>query len=275
MSKEAPLLSLGATLSSTPSAPPTGASRAQQIELSQASLFFDLDGTLAEISPRPEQVGPDARRSELLRRMGAALGGRLAVVSGRTIAEIDRVLEGAVPCVAGVHGLARRLANGNVVQAQPHPQIETAAVAFRALAAARAGLQVEEKSLSVTLHYRNAPGAEDAVRDLAQRLAQTTGLELQEGRMVVELKTPGADKGDAVAAFMLEPPFAGSTPIFVGDDLTDEAGFQAALAAGGLAVLVGPARATAAGHALTDPAAVLDWMEQALAAGALRLEALS
>jgi trehalose 6-phosphate phosphatase len=85
---------------------------------------------------------------------------------------------------------------------------------------------------------------------------------LQPGKLVVELKTPGADKGAALTAFMAEPPFAGAVPVMVGDDLTDEYGFRAAEALGGFGVLVGPRRETAARFGLADVNAVLDWLER-------------
>ncbi|WP_303703535.1 trehalose-phosphatase, partial [Brevundimonas naejangsanensis] len=107
----------------------------------------------------------------------------------------------------------------------------------------------------------------EAATRLATDLAASTGLILQPGSMVLELKTPGADKGTAVRAFMQEPPFLGATPVMVGDDLTDEAAFEAAQALGGFGVLVGAPRLTAARYGLPGVSAVLDWLE-ALAADA-------
>ena len=95
---------------------------------------------------------------------------------------------------------------------------------------------------------------------LARRLADETGLALQAGNLVVELKTPGSSKGTALTAFMQEPPFAGAVPVMLGDDLTDEDGFRAAEALGGFGVLVGPVRETAARYGLPDVVAVLAWL---------------
>jgi trehalose 6-phosphate phosphatase len=235
--------------------------------LDRAALFLDLDGTLAPIVATPEEVVPDPRRTAVLARAQAALGGRLAVVSGRTVEEVDRILESCCPHVAGIHGLDLRLKTGRVA-ADPHPALEDATGVFAAVSNARFGVRVEPKPLSVALHYRQAPDAEPAITELAERLADATGLKLQRGRMVVELKTPGADKGDAVRRFMSQDAFAGAIPVFVGDDLTDEAGFAAALSLGGFGVLVGRERRTHAVGRLESPAAVLDWIEAALAAGA-------
>ena len=250
-----------------------GAMGSIDIPVSQASLFLDLDGTLAPIAATPTEVGPDPERSALLRRAADALDGRLAIISGRTLEEVDRIVEACLSCVAGVHGLQRRNSVGQVSSAEPHPALEAAEAAFTAAARTRGGLLVEPKILSLALHYRAEPEAAGAVRELAGRLARNTGLELQEGDMVVELKTPGADKGDAVTAFMAEAPFRHSTPIFMGDDLTDEAGFKAVAELGGVGVLVGPPRRTQAAVRLRDPAEALAWIADSLEAGRFVLEA--
>lgn len=237
--------------------------------LDKAALFLDLDGTLAPIVATPEAVVPDARRTAILGRAQSALDGRLAVISGRTVEEVDRILEACCPYVAGTHGLDVRLKDRRVA-AEPHPALADATSVFEAVSSAQTGVRVEPKPLSVALHYRQAPQAEPAITELAERIADATGLKLQRGRMVVELKTPGADKGDAVRRFMAEPPFAGATPIFVGDDLTDEAGFAAVVELGGFGVLVGAPRESLASARLESPAAVLDWIEAALVSGAFQ-----
>lgn len=225
-----------------------------------AALFLDLDGTLAPIMPRPEHVGP-ACRAMLIKRLSATLNGRVAVVSGRALDDLDRILERGVTPVAAVHGLVRRDADGQVVRSAPHAGIPDARQLLRDLARCDKGLQFEDKGVSVGLHYRNAPAAGEAVIEAAERIARTTGLVLQMGDMVVELRTPGQDKGQSVAAFLREHPFMGSTPIFVGDDLTDEDGFAAAARLGGYGVLVGAMRPTAASYRLKDTAAVSAWLE--------------
>jgi trehalose 6-phosphate phosphatase len=242
----------------SPLAPPA------PLEPAAAALFLDLDGTLAPIEPRPDAVGPDPRRSRILKRLQAALGGRLAVVSGRSLADVDRILEGVVACVSGVHGLERRTSRGEVLRAAPHPGLEAARQALAAFAAVRPGLMVEDKGLSLALHYRRAPGAGPAARAEASRLAERLGLAVQHGDMVAEARTPGADKGQALAAFMAEPPFTGFRPVFVGDDLTDEHAFARATELGGFGVLVGPERASAARYRLEGVAEALDWLEAAV-----------
>ncbi|HZC15453.1 MAG TPA: trehalose-phosphatase [Caulobacteraceae bacterium] len=233
------------------------------LDVGGVALFLDLDGVLAPIVARPEDVTPHPSRTRLMQALLAALGGRLAVISGRTIADLDRILDGAVPALAGVHGLERRLSDGRVWRAEPSKALGRARAAFAPLARDWPGVVIEEKGLSVGVHYRAAPGAEAAVREAIDRLTPSDELVAQWGQMVAELRTPGPDKGDALAAFMAEPPFSGSRPIFVGDDLTDEHGFAAAAAAGGFGVLVGPGRPTAAQMRLENVAAVYDWLSVA------------
>ena len=233
------------------------------LRLGTTALFLDLDGTLAPIADRPQDVHPDPRRSDLLARLSERLGGRLAIVSGRTLADVDRILEGRVIPVAAVHGLVRREADGRTAQAAPHPALSRAALALRRMAGAGEGMIVEDKGLSATLHYRMAPDQADRAQAAADRLAAETGLSLQKGDMVVELRTPGPDKGDSVMRFMAASPFAGAMPVFVGDDLTDEDGFAAAAELGGYGVLVGPSRDTKAAYRLAGVEEALAWLEAA------------
>lgn len=229
------------------------------LDPAHTALFLDLDGTLAPIEARPDQVAPQAERTRLLKAAVRRLSGRLAVVSGRSLDDLDRILEGAVPAAAAIHGLVRRTAAGGVLAQPPHPGLNAARIMLDRLAD-RPGVLIEDKRLGLAVHFRKAPERADEVTDLCRRVAATTGLVLQLGRMVAELRTPGAHKGDSVRAFMGEAPFAGATPVFVGDDITDEDGFAAADALGGYGVLVGEARETAARYRLDDVDAVLAWL---------------
>ena len=245
-------------ISSVQEAPPRLA------DLGRIALFLDLDGTLASIEPRPDDVGPEAWRTALLKRLQAKLDGRLAVISGRTLEEVDRILEGAVIAVAAVHGLVRRRTDGSVLRADGHPALANARRQAADLAQAHPGILVEDKGLSLAIHYRLAPELAAQMTSEAEQIAGGSGLKLQRGDMVAELCTPGLDKGAAVAAFMTEPPFAGAAPVFVGDDLTDEDGFDAAETLGGMGVLVGPDRLTRASRRLAGAASVRAWLEAAV-----------
>jgi trehalose 6-phosphate phosphatase len=188
------------------------------------------------------------------------------VVSGRALGDIDRVLEGQVRAVGAVHGLVRRTASGVIEETAKASRTPEAVAAFKALAKADPGLLVEDKGAAVALHYRGSPKAQEACRELASRLAAALGLGIQEGDHVIELRAPGSDKGGAIRAFLCEPPFRGHTPVFLGDDLTDEAGFAAVAELGGYAVIVGPRRPTRAAYALADVAGVHAWLRSLLQA---------
>lgn len=233
----------------------------------ETALFLDLDGTLAQIAPRPEDVAMSPAALGLLRRLRDRLGGRLAILSGRDIPSIDAILPEVTPSVAGVHGLRRRTAAGEMHGGATDPRIAEAEGALTALARAQPGLLVEPKGLSVAIHYRQAPSAREAVLEAVNRMAEASGLAVQHGKAVVELKTPGADKATALRHFMSEPPFEGAAPLFIGDDDTDEPALREAAVLGGAGVLVGPPRASEARYRLAEPAAVLAWLERSLERG--------
>jgi trehalose 6-phosphate phosphatase len=237
--------------------------RPEPLDVARTALFLDLDGTLAAIAPGPDEIGPDPRRARVLARLQTLLDGRLAVVSGRTLADLDRILEGAVTSLAGVHGLQRRRADGEVIESVPAEGLAAARRMLEATLPRAGGLIVEDKGLAIAVHYRQAPDDADAVLAAATEAARRHGLELQHGSMVIELRPPGADKGDAIAAFMAEAPFKGFTAVFVGDDLTDENGFRTVEALGGSAILVGPRRPTLASRSLAGVGEVMAWLEAA------------
>jgi trehalose 6-phosphate phosphatase len=230
------------------------------MDLERMAIFLDLDGVLAPIAARPGDVGPDRARRAILSRLVTATGGRLAVVSGRALWDVDRILEGVVTAVGAVHGLVRRSAGGTVLSPQPPSGIKEAIRALSLFAEGRSGLLIEPKGVAVALHFRGAPELGGACHELADRLAARLDLQIQQGDHVVELRGPGPDKGAALRAFMGEPPFHGHAPLFMGDDLTDEAGFRAAQDLGGLAVIVGARRPTVATYGLPDVAAALAWL---------------
>jgi trehalose 6-phosphate phosphatase len=238
--------------------------RPEPLRPDETALFLDLDGTLAAIEPRPDQVVAEPERTHLLGRLAETFGGRLAVISGRALDDIDRILDGTIPALAGVHGLQRRRADGSVVSVAPSAALTEARHVIIRRLPAREGLLIEDKGVAMAIHYRQAPECAGEARALAEETAARFGLEVQYGDMVVELRPPGADKGDAISAFMAEPPFAGSTPVFVGDDLTDENGFRAVGELGGYGVLVGPQRMTLAACRLGGVDEVMAWLERAL-----------
>lgn len=229
----------------------------------KASLFLDLDGTIAPIKQKPSDVGADENRNVLLATLAERLDGRLAIVSGRTISELDRILSGQVGPLAGVHGLQRRSAAGDRIDTAVHSGIAVARATLKDVLRKHRGVILEDKGCSLALHYRCAPDAEKLVKSLALSLAEETGLILQQGAMVVELRTPGPNKADAIDSFLGESPFSDSAPIFIGDDLTDECGFDLVRKRGGMGIIVAANRLTNAEYKLEDVDAVFRWLQGA------------
>ncbi|MEA3041633.1 MAG: trehalose 6-phosphate phosphatase [Sphingomonadales bacterium] len=232
--------------------------------LDGAALFLDFDGTLVDLADAPDAIRVPGELAGLLRSLAARLEGRLALVSGRALADLDRHIHCPGVAVSGSHGLELRLADGRVMPVARPAALDAVGEEIRRFAEGGGdGLIVEEKPASVALHYRRVPQREGEVAALVDRLAARTGLVVQRGKMVAELRPAGADKGDALAALMREPQFAGARPLFMGDDLTDEHAFEAAAALGGAGVLVGPQRETAARYRLPGVAEVARWLRAA------------
>lgn len=230
-------------------------------DLEPVSLFVDFDGTLVDLVDNPGEIRVDDALQHLLAELNAALSGRFALVSGRSIAQLDGFLGplGARLTLVGSHGVELRRAGGKLTAPERPSSLDAVERDLAGFAAAYPGLHVELKSHGAALHYRAAPQHEAAAYAFCRDLARATGLVLQTGKMMVELREPG-DKGDAVKVLMREPPMAGAPPLFVGDDLTDEAGFSAARALGGAGVLVGGRGPTAALYRLENVEAVRAWL---------------
>ena len=230
-----------------------------------SALLLDLDGTLLDIAPTPDSVVVTPGLPEALLALREALGGALAVVTGRPIAQVDGLLPGVPYAVAGEHGGAIRPAPGAGVVRVPLPQPPPDwVIAAAAIAEQHPGALLEQKQRGFVLHYRAAPqhgpALQAALLDLLAPRADQ--FHLMPALMAWELKPRGADKGSAVQALMGAAPFAGRRPIFIGDDVTDEDGMAASVALGGAGFRVEPWFGSAGG--------VRAWLAagaQALAAG--------
>lgn len=236
--------------------------------LEGASLFLDFDGTLVDLAETPQAIIVPPDLDPLLRRLYECLEGRLAIISGRSIADLEAHLDLPAIALSGSHGLELRLRDGTALPLSLPAGLARVRDEVDRFAAGVAGLVVEHKPVGVALHFRRNPGEADAVCHFMTALAERSGFSLQFGKMVAELRPLGADKGDALRAFMAEPEFAGTRPVFVGDDLTDEHAFEAALEMGGAGILVGPSRATAARWRLENVPAVAAWLDEAAGAEA-------
>jgi trehalose 6-phosphate phosphatase len=227
------------------------------------ALFLDFDGTLVDIAPEPELVRVPPDLVELLLALQGDLGGALAVVSGRPIAQIDHFLAPLRLPAAGEHGAERRDRAGRLflLPTRPLHRVEETATA---LARRHAGLRVEVKRGSVALHYRQAPMLEaDCLAAMQAAVDDSPGLVLLRGKMVAEAKAAHIGKGQAIESFLSEPPFHGRTPVFAGDDMTDEPGFSVVQALGGAGIKIGEG-ATAARHRLAAPTALRQALAEAV-----------
>jgi trehalose 6-phosphate phosphatase len=236
------------------------------------ALFLDFDGTIVDIAPQPGAVVVPRGLVDVLGSLGERLGGALALISGRPIEQIDAFLRPLQLPTAGVHGLERRGADGAVTLLSTHP-LQHVEEAAESLAAKFPKLLVESKRGSVALHYRQAPElAALCLEAMQAAVAESPGLTLLPGKMVLEAKPGGASKGVAIEAFLKEAPFAGRRPVFIGDDFTDEVGFSLVQRMGGIGVKVGEG-ASVAWHRLPSPEALRSQLQQAAAALSAKVNA--
>ena len=230
------------------------------------AYFLDVDGTLLELAETPDSNCVDAALLNFIEKLYLACGGAVALVSGRSLSDLDQRLGHVRMPRAGQHGLERRDAAGRLWMHAAPPEIKAKLHdALLPVLRRHPALLLEDKGLSLALHYRRAPGlAGFAHRLMRQLVADSSGtLELQRGKRVVEAKPAGFNKGSAVVEYLLEPPFMNRRPVFIGDDLNDEHGFAAVNAAGGISIKVGRGR-TCARYRLPDVTSVRRWLADAL-----------
>ena len=218
------------------------------------ALFLDIDGTLIEIAARPNAVVIPEGLPPLLSAISQRLGGALALVSGRRLDDIDSMMAPhRFPCAAE-HGAILRFADGSArIQRDSFVVPERLRETLRGAAVRWPGASIEEKTFNIVVHYRQAPSRGDEIHAFLRSLLAGEDFEILPARMAFEIRHRALNKGAAVDAFMAEKPFASRVPVFVGDDVTDEDGFRAAEALGGIAVDV---RAIFAG----EPADVRAWL---------------
>ncbi|MDZ7787702.1 MAG: trehalose-phosphatase [Halofilum sp. (in: g-proteobacteria)] len=230
------------------------------------ALFLDFDGTLVEIEDHPDKVTLPPGMAPRLRHLQAALDDAVAIVSGRALADLEGLLHPLRLPLAGLHGLERRDARGCVHRDErDRERLDAVRDAIAGFVTARPGLYAEDKGGALALHYRAAPEREQEVAAFLERQRRQLGdgFHIQAGKQVFELKPVGRDKGRVVREFMAEAPFAGRTPVFIGDDRTDEDAFAAVNALGGVSIRVGEHHPdTAATATLPSVAATLDWLDR-------------
>jgi trehalose 6-phosphate phosphatase len=225
------------------------------------AFFLDIDGTVAEFADTPALVRFAPDFPHLVRRLCRSADGAVAVISGRSLRDIDRILPIAGLPAAGQHGLERRTATGRIWRYAPSPRLNRARLVLASVVERHPRLLFEDKGLSLALHYRRVPRLAGFAHRIARELQRDLGrrYHVHPGKFVVELAPAGRDKGAAIASFMREPPFRGRSPVFVGDDVTDEYGFAVVNRLGGWSVKVGRGP-TAATWRLPDVPSVLRWL---------------
>ena len=212
-----------------------------EVDVESAALFLDFDGTLIELADTPDSIEVPDRLGPDLMRLRELLGGRLAIVTGRPVADIERFLPDWTGVVIGSHGAERRI-DGKL---SSHERAGTETIEHlqgivRAYAKSVEGFLAEDKPVGAVLHYRNASDRQaEAYRFIEGLLPSFPGLELHRSKGAFEVRPDDVGKGQALEALMKLEPFAGATPIMIGDDMTDEPAFIVAQKAGGIGIKVG------------------------------------
>jgi trehalose 6-phosphate phosphatase len=231
------------------------------------ALFVDFDGTLVELAPTPTDIRVSDQLPGLLSGLAARLGGAVALVSGRSLANLAPLVAPFGGPMVGQHGNEIRYPDGSLTtgtgDGAPDIAIKVARTALTPFAEAHPGIMLEDKGGTIALHYRGAPDLGDPSREAVRNAIEAGGGRLRaiDGNRVIELVPRRVGKGGAITTLAAEPPFRGRVPVFVGDDATDEDGFAAVDALGGVSVKVGSGP-SAAQYRLPDVAAVWAWIGQ-------------
>ncbi|MDF3073990.1 MAG: otsB [Alphaproteobacteria bacterium] len=225
------------------------------------ALFLDLDGTLIDIAAAPDAVRVPVDLGPLLGLVSRHLNGAVAIVTGRLLSDLDALFAPLRLPAAGLHGMEWRIRGDAEITVAQAENVDAVRGAVAKIAASRPGVLLEDKGKALALHYRHAPEQQaDLTQEIGILLASHPALKALPGKMVLEIKPAEVSKYTAVRQLMRHPPFLGRVPVFVGDDVTDQDGFRAALEAGGLAVAVAERPDEAASLTLAAPMAVRDWL---------------
>jgi trehalose 6-phosphate phosphatase len=236
-------------------------------DLSQCAILLDIDGTILDIAPSPPQVWVPTGLRRTLSRLADLTGGAVALVSGRSINDIDLIFSPLQLPTIGVHGAEMRANADGDVQGRVAPLSRALKRKLATVAELGPGILVEDKGYSLALHYRLAPDKGPVVLAAIRKICAAVpeeAVEVLPGKLVVDIKPAGINKGDAVCALMQHAPFVGRRPIFIGDDTTDLPVFDIIPRFGGQAYSVGGIAADVDGHFAT-PEAVRDWLAQTAA----------
>jgi len=233
------------------------------VNLAHSAILLDVDGTLLDIASTPDAVKVPASLIETLAKVRDATGGAVALISGRPLAELDRIFVPLSLAVIGGHGAEVRLeARGGRDERQADPIEDNLRQRLVNIGKVTPGVLVEDKNYAIALHYRLAPDVERVLyKEVADICAHTTqqGLHVLQGKSVIEVKSSHFNKGTAVRDLMAHSPFKGRRPIFIGDDVTDEDVFPVLPEFGGIGLPVGRAMEGVA-QAFASPGDVRAWL---------------
>src|SRR5688572_8694224 len=237
--------------------------RASFIRDERLALFLDVDGTLLEIAATPDRVRVPASLRNTLQLSWQREHGAFALISGRSLDDLDELFSPCVFPASGKHGLEVRLPSGKVIRPEMDPSVlDRARHWLGLLQKDNRGLLLEDKGIALAMHYRLAPKlapqVEVAMNGMVAELGEA--FIVRPGKCVYELMPRGFDERSAIQLLMKEREFAGRTPVFVGDDLTDEVGFQAVNEMGGHSIRVGNLEETAAQYRFSSVSTVVAWL---------------
>ncbi|MGD2140357.1 MAG: trehalose-phosphatase [Burkholderiales bacterium] len=227
------------------------------------ALFLDVDGTILHLRDTPDGVQASAQLLDVLESILIELDGAVALVSGRSIDNLDALFAPHRLPTAGLHGLQRRSADGSLHEVGESAALETLRAPLLQLASSSARIILEDKGHALAVHYRLEPEMEAEISKRVEELAKPFSGELHvmHGKMVSEIKPKLADKGSAIRDFMSETPFKGRVAVFIGDDTTDEDGFRLVNSINGYSVRVGDSGRTAARWRLPGVDEVIAWLQ--------------
>jgi trehalose 6-phosphate phosphatase len=238
-------------------------SRATFIRDEQLALFLDVDGTLLEIAATPDLVRVPSSLRNTLQLTFERAQGAFALLSGRSLEDLDKLFFPSVFPASGMHGLEVRLRGGRIVRPEIDPSmLDRARAWLRMLQKENRGLLLEDKGIALAMHCRLAPKLASEIEMVMSEMSAELGeaFIMRPGKCVFELMPRGFDERTAIQLFMKQPEFAGRTPVFVGDDPTDEVGFQAVNEMGGHSIRVGKLEETAAQYCFSSVSTVVAWL---------------
>jgi trehalose 6-phosphate phosphatase len=237
------------------------------MDLDACALLLDIDGTLLDFAPTPREVKVPFGLIPTLRGLLERSSGALALVSGRSLEDIDWIFAPErFPSVGG-HGAEMRLStDGEAVATHAPPMTPDLKRRFAAIAELHSGILLEDKGYSLALHFRQAPQAENAIYDAVSAIRAdlpNAPIEVLPGKFVCEIKHSGFTKATGVLELMTHEPFKGRRPVFLGDDVTDETVFAIMPDFDGLSFSVGREAKGVAGQ-FSEPAEVRRWLAHLL-----------